>query len=70
MKWPRDADGDVLRRLQEDGGFDFSTPTLIDFDVDFQTWPPPPAAVEMLSRQHPSLEVYEPEGKDDGYLQF
>jgi len=69
MSWPGDADGDVLRRLQN-GGFDFSTPTLIDFNVDFQNWPPPPAAVSVLSRHYPSLKVYEPDGEYGGYLKF
>jgi len=35
MSWPTDADGDVLRRLQN-GGFDFSKPTLIDFNVTYE----------------------------------
>jgi len=69
MSWPTDADGDVLRALQ-DGGFDFSKPTLIDFNVDFQNRPPPPAALNVLSRHYPSLEICEPDGEADGYLLF
>lgn len=32
MDWPQDADGDVLRRL-ENSGFDFSQQVKIDFEV-------------------------------------
>jgi hypothetical protein len=66
MNWPNDADGDVLRRL-EDSGFDFSKPCLIDFNVDFRNWPPSPSAVSLLSREYPSLKMYEP-GEFRGYL--
>jgi hypothetical protein len=69
MNWPNDADGDVLRSLHE-SGFDFSKATLIDFNVDFRSWPPPPEAVALLSREYPSLKVYAPEDSGDGYLQF
>ncbi len=69
MNWPNDADGDVLRRLQE-SGFDLSKATLIDFNVDFQIWPPPTEAVALLSREYPSLKLYPPDDNGDGYLQF
>jgi Regulator of ribonuclease activity B len=69
MDWPADVDGDVLRALQ-DAGFDFSKPTLIDFNVDFRNWPPPQAALTELSRHHPSVEVIEPDEDHDGYLLF
>lgn len=67
MNWPNDADGDVLRSLQE-SGFDFSKPCLIDFNVDFEQWPPPPEAIRLLSREYPSTKVYEPQGEDRGYV--
>jgi Regulator of ribonuclease activity B len=69
MTWPSDADGDVLRRLEQ-SGFDFSKSTLIDFNVDFQSWPPPAAAIAALSRHYPSVRAYEPDGEFAGYLQF
>lgn len=69
MDWPTDVDGNVFRALQNQG-FDFSKPTLIDFNVDFQTWPPPQAALTELSRHYPSIEVCEPDDDADGYLQF
>jgi hypothetical protein len=68
MNWSSDADGDVLRQLAS-GGFDFSKPTLIDFEVDFPSRPPPPTAITTLSREYPSLRVYDPEGEHEGYLQ-
>ena len=64
MRWPNDADGEVLRSLQA-GVFDFAKPCLIDFD----NWPPPSAAMSMLSREYPSLKIYEPDGELRGYLQ-
>ena len=67
--WPADADGDVLRRM-EAGGFDFSRPCLIDFNVDFETWPPADAAFSLLQERYPSLEAYAPSDDGAGYLQF
>ena len=67
--WPDDADGDVLRRLEE-SGFDFSRPSLVDFNVDLRAWPPAPKAVKPLSQEYPSAKVYEPEGESAGYIQF
>lgn len=69
MNWPNDADGDVLRRMQG-SGFDFTKPCLIDFNVDFQDWPPSEAAVRILEREYPSTKVYEPTSEDEGYVQF
>jgi hypothetical protein len=69
VNWPEDADGDVIRRMRE-GGFDFSKPCLIDFNVDFQSWPPPQAAIRVLEKEYPSTKVYEPTEEDDGYVQF
>jgi hypothetical protein len=54
--WPTDVDGDVLREI-EAGGFDFSKPTLIDFNVDFETWPPPKNAVDVLAQDFPGLKI-------------
>ena len=39
MSWPETADGDVFRRLQS-SQFDFSSLREIDFNVDFEHWPP------------------------------
>jgi uncharacterized protein YajQ (UPF0234 family) len=39
MNLPSDADGDVLRRLKE-SGFSFDQEVEIDFNIDFETWPP------------------------------
>lgn len=70
--WPGDVDGDVLRRMDEDG-FDFSKPVEIDFNIDFESWPPPEAALARIRERHPDARVVEPgEGDDeddDGYVQ-
>jgi hypothetical protein len=68
-QWPGDVDGDVLRIFQE-GGHDFEEVMKIDFMVDFDAWPPAPAFVEQLATVHQGVEVFEPEGDDDGYVQF
>jgi hypothetical protein len=69
MIWPDDADGDVMRSL-EDSGFDFSREHAIDFNVDFEDWPPPDEALLAIRRKFPDAEVYEPEDEDPGYVLF
>ncbi|GAB3381855.1 hypothetical protein GCM10027432_09760 [Lysobacter fragariae] len=69
VSWPDDADGDVFRRLEADG-FDFSKSYAIDYNVDFETWPPAPAALEILRSQYNNVEVFEPDEDGDGYVLF
>jgi hypothetical protein len=67
MKWPSDADGDVLRRL-EVNGFDFSESHAVDYNIDFKAWPPAPAALEILRSLYGAIEVFEPDEDGDGYV--
>ena len=67
--FPGGADGDVFRRLCEKG-FDFSQTITIDFNVDFEGWPPPQAAIVLLAAEYPGIEVHEPGDGSSGYLQF
>ncbi|MES2320048.1 MAG: ribonuclease E inhibitor RraB [Pseudomonadota bacterium] len=67
--WPDDVDGDVLRQMRK-SGFDFEEPVDLDFNVDFETWPPSDEFVDMLRAQYPNLTVYEPDDEDDGYVLF
>ena len=69
MTFPDDVDGDVLRKLEE-VGLDFDQPHSIDFNVDFNSWPPPGDALKTLKDKFGSIEVYEPEGEYDGYVLF
>jgi len=46
-RWPNDADGDVFRRMQK-SEFDFDKAIDIDFNVDFDSWPPSDELVCML----------------------
>src|SRR5262249_37814588 len=69
MTWPNDADGDVLRRMEDDG-FDFSRSHLIDFNVDFDDWPPDPKAIAVVKSHYPGVIVHEPDDGYAGYLQF
>jgi len=47
MTWPRDVDGDVFRRMRDDG-FDFTRVHEIEFTAEFDRWPPPSEAVSIL----------------------
>jgi Regulator of ribonuclease activity B len=64
-----DPDGDALMRLAEEG-FDFSKPGLVEFSVDFRSWPPPRGAMACLSRDYPSASVCVTDDDHDGYLEF
>jgi hypothetical protein len=67
--WPQDADGDVLRRLEADG-FDFALLHSIDFNIDFNTWPPSSELIKLLLNQYSNLKVFEPDNQGSGYVQF
>ena len=67
--WPQDADGDVFRRLEADG-FDFDVAYEIDFNIDFESWPPARELVNMLSKQYPRVREHAPDGEGRGYLSF
>jgi len=70
MNWPNDADGDVFRNL-DSAGFDFNIEHIIDFNIDFKSWPLSKNEVEVLNKFYPSHELIEPdEGECDGYAQF
>lgn len=56
MSWPNDADGEVMRRLGATG-FNFYVPTTIDFNIDFDEWPPGARAIEALATQFPDFSV-------------
>ena len=67
--WPDDADGGVFRNLAA-AGFDFSKSWAVDYNVDFESWPPPDAALELLRTMHGEFGIYPPERGDLGYVQF
>ena len=75
MKWPNDVDGDVFRRLEEHN-FDFTKEYEIDFNIDFDYWPPTEEAIVEIKKYYPQTKVYPPDqedfknGNDIGYLQF
>ena len=68
MKWPEDADGDVLRRL-ESRGFDFSQEYDIDFNVDFDVWPPPEKALALLQLEY-DIVIIEPQKDTSTGMEF
>jgi hypothetical protein len=67
--WPDDVDGAVFRQLRENG-FNFQLSTDIDFNVDSPIWPPPRELIEVIRTNYPTVELYEPDDGDDGYLRF
>ena len=50
--WPEDADGEVLRHLL-DKGFDFAQKYVVDFNVDFEAWPPNPDGLHRIRLEFP-----------------
>jgi len=69
MTWPTDSDGDVFRRM-EASGFDFSREHSIDFNIDFEKWPPPQAALDLLQAQYGNVEIFNPDERGAGYVLF
>jgi hypothetical protein len=69
LRWPRDAHGDGLRRLQANG-FDFSKPTVIDFNVYFEDWPAHKDAMLRLTREYSSVSSCRTDDEFGGFLEF
>ena len=67
--WPEDADGDVFRRLREHS-FDFAQPYAVDYNVDFEAWPPSAEAVTWLEREFGRVCLHPPTVDFGGYAQF
>lgn len=67
--WPDDADGGVFRRLAE-AGFDFSQEWSVDYNVDFEDWPPAKEALEWLRSAYGRLSLYPLDAHGAGYVQF
>lgn len=75
MNWPNDADGDVLRGMEE-SGFNFENEVIIDFNIDFDHWPLSSQEQELVLNHYPNSEIIDPtpedieEGIETGYVQF
>jgi len=67
--WPDDADGGVFRKLAA-ADFEFGKSWSVDYNVDFEAWPPPDAALELLRSMYGALAMYSPDRGDIGYVQF
>ena len=66
---PPDADREALEKLRENG-FDFSKSRVIDFTVDFKSWPPHRGAMRLLRHDYPSVAFCTIEEGEAGYLEF
>ncbi|MES2491401.1 MAG: ribonuclease E inhibitor RraB [Pseudomonadota bacterium] len=67
--WPDDADGDVMRQL-EASGFEFDVEHAIDFNIDFEKWPPSQQFIDQLKATYPVVEINPPEGDSAGDVRF
>jgi hypothetical protein len=67
IAWPDDADGDVLRRMRAKG-FDFANAVDVDFNVDFDTWPPAEELVRILGSKYSRMRLYPSAAGDGGYI--
>ena len=67
--WPKDADGDVMRRLAS-SGFDFEREYEIDFNVDFEEWPPSRQALSWLADNFENVFLHDPDGGSAGYVRL
>jgi hypothetical protein len=64
---PRDADGDVIRKLAKNG-VDLNVEHVIDFEIDLDTWPPNPQLVEALRQKFSTVNLIEPQDGFEGYI--
>jgi hypothetical protein len=69
LKWPDTTDGDVFRRM-EANGFDFSIEHEIDFNVNFDNWPPSQAVLDIIYELYPNAKTNEPDSEYDGDVSF
>lgn len=56
MDWPNDADGDVFRSLNK-SGFPFDREAEIDFNIDFEAWPPQSEALKTLQTKLKDVHI-------------
>jgi len=66
---PPDVDREALEKLR-DNGFDFSKSRLIEFTVDFKSWPPHRGAMRLLQQDYPSVAFCTVDEAEAGYLEF
>jgi hypothetical protein len=67
--WPENADGDVFRKLSS-SGFDFTKLYTIDFNIDFDQWPPAAETIQIIQKTFPGAKVYEDDDANGGYILF
>ena len=58
-----------MRRLDAKA-FNFALEYEIDFNVDFEDWPPSPAAVAWLESKYTNVTLHAAESGLRGYIQF
>jgi hypothetical protein len=64
-----DVDRQALQKLEE-SGFDFSKPQLIEFTVEFRSWPPHRDAMRRIARDYSSVMFCTSDEDHYGFLEF
>jgi len=70
MNWPYDKDGKLLERLRRDA-INLSQKHFIEFNIDFQHWPPSREAIDILKGKYGNVKVFNPgqlNELQEGYL--
>lgn len=70
MDWSIDKDSALLKRLQCNG-ISLSDSHQLEFNVDFNFWPPSSEALSFLKTQYGNLKLFEPGSLDElqeGYV--
>lgn len=70
MNWPKTKDGELLRRLHRDG-INLFAPQKLEFNVDFNYWPPSAEVLTLLKSKYRDIKLYEPGEYDEsqeGYV--
>jgi len=68
MNWPDTKDGKLFKRLERQG-VNFSKPHYIEFNVDFEHWPPPLTVITQLKSKFGNVNVFEPTYIEEGQEQ-
>lgn len=70
MDWPNNKDAQLLRRLERDG-INLSNFHNVEFNVDFDRWPPAAEVLALLKARYGNAKLFEPGSLDEmqeGYV--
>lgn len=70
MDWPKNKDSDLLKRLASDG-INLTQPHMVEFNIDFDHWPPSDEVFSLLKTKYTNVKLFEPGSNDElqeGYI--